>query len=326
MIEGASPDSLPLMPITMMAAADIIGEKYGSYATDHAVHVKGQIAIAERYDIDHVSAISDPAVEASDCGGSIVMYEDQPPAIDERIALLSDKQKLAGLNAPKPSQGKRMSNRLRVISDLKHEVGDEKLVEGWIEGPCAESADLRGLNTLMLDFYDDAQFVRDLFEFVFEMEMDFAKAQIEAGADIIGVGDAAASLIGPELYNEFVFPLEKRYADTIHELGAYSRLHICGNTTAILKRMSELSFDIVDIDFLVPFERTREEMGPKQIITCNIDPVRMLRNGNSDDILTELKRCYGIAKPRFVVGAGCEVVRDTPEENFSLLTSFARSN
>ncbi len=27
-----------------------------------------------------------------------------------------------------------------------------KLVEGWIEGPCAQAADLRGINTLMLDF------------------------------------------------------------------------------------------------------------------------------------------------------------------------------
>jgi len=326
MIEGMRTDSLPLMPITMMAAADLIGEKYGKYATDHHIHVRGQLAIAAKYDIDYVSAISDPAVEASDCGGSIVMYEDQPPAIDERIALLSDKHVLSGLKIPEPSQGKRMSNRLNVVSDLKREAGTEKLVEGWVEGPCAESADLRGLNTLMLDFYDDPSFVQDLFEFVFEMEMRFAKAQIEAGADIIGVGDAAASLIGPALYEEFVFPLEKRYAETIRSYGAYSRLHICGNTTSILKKMSELSFDIVDIDFLVPFEKTREEMGQGQVITCNIDPVRVLRNGSGDDILRELERCHSIAKPRFIVGAGCEVVRDTPEKNFKLLTRFARAN
>jgi MtaA/CmuA family methyltransferase len=324
MIEGGKPDSLPLMPITMMAAADLIGEKYGKYATDYRIHVKGQVAISEKYDIDYVSAISDPAVEAHDCGGSIVMYDDQPPAIDERIALLAEKESLKGLKVPVPAQGERMSNRLNVVSALKDEVGQEKLVEGWVEGPCAEAADLRGLNTLMLDFFDDPPFIRDLFEFVYEMEMGFAKAQIDAGADIIGVGDAAASLIGPALYEEFVFPLEKRYAETIHSYGAYTRLHICGNTSSILKMMSELSFDIVDIDFLVPFEKTREEMGQETLLTCNIDPVRVLRNSNAADIMKELGRCYGIARPRFIVGAGCEVVRDTPEENFKLLTRFAR--
>ena len=58
----------------------------------------------------------------------------------------------------------------------------------------------------MFDFGDDPVFVRELFSFVVQMELRFAKAQLEAGADIIGVGDAAASLVGPRIYNEFVLP------------------------------------------------------------------------------------------------------------------------
>ena len=38
------------------------------------------------------------------------------------------------------------------------------ILEGWVEGPVAEGADLRGINTLMLDFLDDPDFVRDLFD------------------------------------------------------------------------------------------------------------------------------------------------------------------
>ena len=72
------------------------------------------------------------------------------------------------------------------------------------------AADLRGMNTLMLDFYDDPDFVDELFEFVVAMEVAFARAQFEAGADLIGVGDAAASLVGPRFYAEFVLPYEKR--------------------------------------------------------------------------------------------------------------------
>ena len=49
----------------------------------------------------------------------------------------------------------------------------------------AEAADLRGINTIMLDFFDDPPFVRDLFEFVVEMELRFAKAQVQAGVDLI---------------------------------------------------------------------------------------------------------------------------------------------
>ena len=113
-----------------------------------------------------------------------------------------------------------------------------------------------------MDFYDDPAFVRDLFEFVLEMELRFARAQMEAGADLIGVGDAAASLVGPAIYNEFVWPYEKKLVDGFHAMGARVRLHICGNTKRILAGMGRLGCEIVDLDYMVPVAQARDEMGP----------------------------------------------------------------
>ena len=45
-----------------------------------------------------------------------------------------------------------------------------------------------------MDFLDDPPFVTDLFEFIVVVELAFAAEQVKAGADIIGIGDAAASL------------------------------------------------------------------------------------------------------------------------------------
>src|SRR3954471_6788007 len=119
-----------------------------------------------------------------------------------------------------PLGGGRMHDRVRAVALLRERAGGDLLVEGWVEGPCAEAADLRGINTLMLDFYDDPAFVRDLFAFVLEMELRFAREQVKAGADVIGVGDAAASLVGPQIYNELVWPFEKQLVEGIHSLGA----------------------------------------------------------------------------------------------------------
>ena len=135
-------------------------------------------------------------------------FDHQPPALVEEHALLADKSRLARLQVPDPAAGPRMSDRLEAVRLLRELAGAELIVEGWVEGPCAMSADLRGVNTLMLDFFDDPGFVRDLFAFTVEMELRFARAQIAAGADTIGVGDAAASLIGPRFYSEFVQPYE----------------------------------------------------------------------------------------------------------------------
>ncbi len=47
-------DCLPLMPITMMFAADLAGVRYGDYARDHRVLVRAQLEVARRFGFDHV--------------------------------------------------------------------------------------------------------------------------------------------------------------------------------------------------------------------------------------------------------------------------------
>lgn len=323
-LQGGRVDHLPLMPITMMFATDQIGAKYRDYATDYRVLAEAQIHTARKFDFDYVSTISDPAREAADLGADIEWFDDQPPAIIETGARLADKTDLARLEIPDPLGGGRMNDRVNGIALLKEKAGDDKLVEGWVEGPCAEGADLRGINTLMLDFFDDPGFVGDLFEFIIEMELRFASAQAKAGADIIGIGDAAASLIGPKLYKEFVLPHEQKLIDGIHEMGALVRLHICGNTTRLLPWMGRLGADIVDLDWMVSLAEARAASGPDQVLLGNIDPVAVLRNGSPETVTQGLAECHRQAGSRYIAGAGCEVVRDTAEANIRAMTDYAR--
>ena len=324
MIAGQPTDRLPLMPITMMFAGDQIGAQYGPYARDHRIMVEAQLRTAERFDLDYVSVISDPAREAADCGATIQFYEDQPPAIMEDQARLLDKTELARLKIPDPLGGGRMTDRVQGVALLKQRVRDERLVEGWIEGPCAEGADLRGINNLMLDFFDDPPFVRGLFEFILEMELRFAKVQVEAGAEIIGMGDAAASLVGPHVYEEFVWPFEKRMVDGLHALGTKVRLHICGNTRSILEGMGRLGCEIVDLDYPSPMADGRAQMGPNQVLLGNLHPVQVLRNGTPEAVTAAVAECHRQAGARYIVGAGCEVPRDTPEANLRALCAYAQ--
>jgi len=324
-LEGGTPDCLAQMPITMMFAADQIGRPYGEYAADARVLVEAQIRTAEAYDFDYVSCISDPAREAADCGANVHFFDDQPPAIDETQSLLSDKKVLAGLEIPDPTAG-RMGDRVQAAALFKERVGGEKFIEGWIEGPCAEAADLRGINRLMLDFYDDPAFVRDLFDFVLEMELRFAKAQVEAGVEIIGLGDAAASLVGPQIYEEFVWPYEKKMVDALHAMGTKVRLHICGNISRSLAEVGRLGCDLVDLDYMVSVAEARRLMGPDQVLAGNLDPVAVLRAGTPESITAAVAQCHREAGPRFIVGAGCEVTRDTAPENVLALRDYARGH
>ena len=62
--------------------------------------VEEQLRTAERFSFDHVSAISDPAREAADCGATVHYFDDQPPAIDESAARLADRSASGGCRFP----------------------------------------------------------------------------------------------------------------------------------------------------------------------------------------------------------------------------------
>lgn len=326
LLDGKAIDRLPVMPITMMFAGDYIGVPYGRYAADYRSLVEGQLRVAEEFGFDYVSCISDPAREAADCGADVAYYDNQPPAIREDNALLADKAKLAGLKAPHPLGGGRMHDRVRAAALFREKVGGELLIEGWVEGPCAEGADLRGINTLMMDFIEDPLFVEDLFAFVLDMQLAFARAQIEAGADIIGVGDAAASLVGPAIYEQYVWPYEKRLVDGIKAMGGRVRLHICGNTRAILNGMGRLGCDIVDLDWMNPLHEARSVMGSDQVLLGNLDPVAVVRDKTAAEVYAALKQCHEEAGARYILSAGCEVTRDTPHENVRAFLAYAEKS
>ena len=227
---------------------------------------------------------------------------------------------------PDPLGGGRMTDRVNAAALFKETCSNRFLIEGWVEGPCAEGADLRGINALMLDFFDEPQFVRELFAWVVDMEIEFAQAQIKAGVDLIGIGDAAASLVGPEIYEEFVWPAEKKLVDGIHAAGGKVRLHICGNTRGILQGMGRLGCEIVDLDYPAPVADGRNAMGEGQILLGNLNPVSVLRNGTPADVTSAVARCHAEAGTRYIVGAGCEVPRDTPHQNLKALCDYARTH
>ncbi|MFV2069098.1 MAG: uroporphyrinogen decarboxylase family protein, partial [Pirellulales bacterium] len=266
-------DRLPTTPICMTFSARHAGVKYGAYIRDHRILVDTQIAMAEQFGLDVVGLISDPAREAEDCGAPVVWFDDQPTAHDANRALLGDKSKLGKLTQPDPHAG-RMLDRVQGAELFRQQVGGQIPILGWVEGPMAEAADLRGMNQIMLDLVDDPVFCRDLFEFVIEMELNFARAQIEAGVDIMGIGDAAASLIGPALYHNRVYPYEKRLVDGIHAMGCPVRLHICGNVDHLLPDIAKLGVEMIDIDFLTDLKLARQILGADVAILGNFEPVR----------------------------------------------------
>ncbi len=176
----------------------------------------------------------------------------------------------------------------------------------------------------MMDFYDDPAFASELLDFAAEMEIAFALAQVAAGAGLVGVGDAASSLIGPGLFGEFVLERHRRYVAAIHGAGALARLHICGNSGPLLPMTKDLGYDLIDVDSMVDLAAAREAAGPAQAFSGNLDPVRAVRDGSPATIAAALDGLSSAAGRAWIVGAGCEIPRGTPRANILAMRDFAR--
>ena len=316
-LAGEPIDHVPRLPILMQFAAEYIGSNYGAFASDHRVLVEANLRCGEDFGMDQLSAISDPYRETAGFGGEIVFHENAVPEC-VRPPLAED-QDFGRLPVPDPLEAPRMRDRIDGVRLMRERTGDQYSVLGWIEGPAAEAADLRGVSEFLMDMMEEPQWCAELMERCTDAGIEFARAQIEAGADTIGVGDAICSQISPDLYEEMVLPRQQRLCAAIKEAGGRIRLHICGQTRHLWNGYRQLPLDLVDVDHLVDMAEIREALGPEPVLVGNLDPTADLRYGDPARIRAGLVEARAAAGLRWMASAGCEIPSGTPVENLRAL-------
>lgn len=312
-LRGEPVDRPPNFDIMMTFAAHYIGQPLSDYYMDHRVLVEANLALLEAFDLDIVQAISDPYREAADLGAQIEFPEDDLPLC--HTPLLTAPSDIRFLKTVDPGRGQRMSDRLEAVRVFREKVGGEVPIMGWVEGALAEAADLRGTVQLMYDLIDRPEWVEELLEICVEVEIAFARAQVKAGADIIGLGDAIASQISPQMYERFALPHEQRIFDAVHELGALARLHICGDSTHLLYLMPQSGADIIDIDWMVDLKAAADAFSDGPVICGNFDPVAIMLHATPEEVRDATLYCLRMGGDRCISAAGCEIPDGTPHEN-----------
>ena len=317
MLRGEPVDFVPRIPILMQFAADHIGAKYGAFCSDYRVKAEGNIRCAEDFGLDLVGVMSNPWTETQGYGAEIVYFDRGVPACPHPP--LANSTDLSHLPRPHPLTATRMHNTVRNVQLYRERTGEAYSVLGWVEGPAAEAADLRDINNFMLDLLDEPAWSGELMDHCVDVAIEFARAQVNAGADTIGIGDAICSQVSREVYEEQVLPREKRLVSAIKGMGAFARLHICGNITHLLDGIATLGIDVLDVDHMVDMALVRKKVGPRVALAGNVDPVAGILRGTPAGIRKRVRRDYELVGNPFLVNAGCEIPPGTPEENLRAL-------
>ncbi len=311
-------DRTPFHPIIMRWAAQYAGIKYRDFCTDYRAKCEAMIRCADDFELDWVTVMSDTYCEASAFGLQIEYPENDLPV--DVAGHLQDLEAVARLQPYRPQEQLRCVNRINEVAEFKRRVGDKYFVLGWVEGPVAEYADIRGVTAAAMDFLDGPETAGKAMDVIVECALEFITLQVKAGAHCIGIGDAFCSQIGPKLYQLLAFEREKRMVDHIHSLGALAKLHICGNTHSIMEGMIATGADIIDVDHLVPsMVPFAHLLGSHQVFSGKTDPVSVIQDGTPDQIAADVADCRQQGGGCVIVSAGCEI---TPGTSVGNMRSF----
>ncbi|MBE0685702.1 MAG: uroporphyrinogen decarboxylase family protein [Anaerolineaceae bacterium] len=314
-LQGQPVDRPPNFNIYMTFAADHIGQPLERYYQDYRVLVEANLVMLDDFESDIVQAISDPYREAVDFGLDVIFPENSLPINTK--PLLEKPEDLSLLKIPNPYSSPRMRDRLEAVRSLREKVGGEVPIMGWVEGALAEAVDLRGMTNLMMDLIQRPEWVKVLLEMCGELSVQFSLAQLEAGADIIGLGDAAASQISPAMYRRFALPYEQKVFSEVHNAGGIGRLHICGDTNKILPDMVASGAKIIDLDWMVDMSAAVNQFGDQVSFCGNVDPVAVLLQGTPEEVYRATLANLNAGGMRSICAAGCEVPINTPHENLT---------
>lgn len=314
-LQGEETDRVPVIPLIGVYGEKFIDSTPEQAITDPEIQYKSLKTALDRFQYDGVITWMDLTIEAEALGLERTFPQDKLPSIVEHP--VSGREDLRDLPST-PVKASRMDVFVKTAQKLTSDpqIQDSKFTAGYITGPFSLAGQLRGVENLLKDFFQDEEFVHENLSFCTDFLESYAARLAEPGLDSIIVLEptASGSLVSPHQFEEYVAPYLTRLHSAIRENQAAPGLHICGNAQPILSQMEDTAPAVISIGPQVDLETAREETD--LTIIGNLDPTETLYEKTPDEIrqIAE-ERIKLTGGEKFILSSGCDVVQSTPEAN-----------
>jgi MtaA/CmuA family methyltransferase len=316
-------DRVPVYPIVASFAGTLDGLSIEEYCTNPTRAITAMMNYFERYQPDVVLAYNDLAKEAEAFGCHVKYSDYVVPSIDQHV-LQDDKGALARLALPDPYQTARLPGFLEQCEALV-KAKPPTAIGAVAVGPWTIAMLLRNPETMLLDTFEDPQFIHD----VMRVATDFCKVWGEAIVKT-GIGlsfsepTASISLISPDNYREFIAPYHKELVEHFKARKVGVTTHICGTTYPIYEDLLQVGFTTISFDldqqadptlYVDQLARFVEVARGRAVAIGNVDATKFEKTTQAA-MVADVRRCIDTAarQSAFILSTSCEIPpRSDPE-------------
>ncbi len=272
--------------------------------------------------VDAAIIFSDIMVPLEAMGFDITFKEGVGPVVSNSI---KDKPDMGGIT---PFDEKNLRYPIRESITKFRENNPGIPLIGFTGGPITllsyatkGSAD-RDLEMTKSVMYTRQDTYHEAIDMISEMVVSYAKLQISAGVDAIQIFDSWAGSLSPYMFERYA---ERSLGWVLDELKGTGIPIIYFGTglSGLLDQISDLSFDVLSMDWRMKLSKVRSATKGKFILQGNLDP----RVAATPNYLQETKNILEDVgdDSRYIFNLGHGVIPITPPENLRSIVNYVHS-
>ena len=275
-LEGSDFDAYPVINPTSVATVEAMEQARAFFPSAHTNAMEMAVLATtghDYYGFDSVAPYFSVHLEAAALGAQV----DWSDAIHTPVITKKPIKRIDDFEIPQSFLHRTEFQRLLKACDiLKKKYSGKVPVIGKVVGPWTLVYNLYGVENLVLDTILEPEKTKRLISEMTEIPLEFARAQFDAGADMITWADHATSdLVSAKIYEEFLLPVHIKAAEELQKAGPLI-LHTCGNVMDRLDCIAKTGFKLFHMDSRNDITAAVKQTGSAITITgCINNPVTL---------------------------------------------------
>lgn len=253
-------------------------------------------------------------IEAESLGAKVTLgtKEYEPHVTEYAIESVSEYKKLKPMSLDE-GRGKVVLDAIKILK----EKNDDVPIVGNITGPISTASSLMEPVSFYKELRKKNKEAHEFMQFVTDEIIKFARAQIDAGADIIAISDPSGSgeILGPKDFEQFAVKYINRIIDALQKEKIGTIVHICGQMRSVYKQVDMIKSNALSFDSVVSMKNARENL-PNRVLMGNVSTYT-LEFGTPEKVSSLTNKC--IENGSNIISPACGLGTKSPLQNIQAI-------